>query len=57
MMLRHSFGMPEAAEAIEGAVAHAISTGHRTGDIYQTNGDTTRKVGTREMGDAIAAAL
>ena len=57
MMLRHSLGLSAAAEAIESAVAHAISMGYRTGDIYQSNGQTTRKVGTREMGDAISAAV
>ena len=57
LMLRHSFGMVEAAQAIEAAVAKAIAAGNRTGDIYQTNGEPTRKVGTREMGDAIAAAV
>jgi len=57
LMLRHSFGMAAAAEAIENAVAKAIAAGHRTGDIYQVDERRTRKVGTREMGDAIAAAV
>jgi len=57
LMLRHSFGLTAAAEAIETAVAKTISAGYRTGDIYQANGAATRKVGTREMGDAIAAAI
>jgi 3-isopropylmalate dehydrogenase len=57
LMLRHSFGLADAAEAIEAAVAKTIAAGFRTGDIYQTNGATLRKVGTREMGDAIAEAI
>jgi 3-isopropylmalate dehydrogenase len=57
LMLRHSFGLTAAAEAIETAVAKTISAGYRTGDIHQANGAATRKVGTREMGDAIAAAI
>jgi len=54
MMLRYSLGLPEAAEAIDQAVSRVIGEGFRTGDIY-TEG--TKKVGTREMGDAILAAL
>src|SRR5262249_3850705 len=57
LMLRHSLGLSEAAGAIERAVGQAIAAGHRTGDIYQTGDPQVRKVGTREMGDAIAAAL
>jgi 3-isopropylmalate dehydrogenase len=57
LMLRHSFGLIDAAEAIEKAVAKAIAAGNRTGDIYQLNGLATRKIGTHEMGDAIAAAI
>lgn len=57
LMLRHSFGLTDAAEAIEAAVAKVITAGLRTGDIYQVSEAHTRKVGTREMGDAIAAAV
>ena len=57
LMLRHSFGMAAAAEAIETAVAKAIAAGHRTGDICQAGDPKARKVGTSEMGDAIAAAV
>jgi 3-isopropylmalate dehydrogenase len=56
-MLRHSFGLNDAAAAIESAVQHAIEAGHRTGDIFSANELDARKVGTREMGDAIAAAI
>jgi 3-isopropylmalate dehydrogenase len=54
MMLRYSLGQPQAAEAIDKAVAAAIDSGLRTGDIW-TEGH--RKVGTAEMGQAVAAAI
>jgi 3-isopropylmalate dehydrogenase len=57
LMLRHSFGLNAAAAAIEGAVAKAIHAGLRTGDIFNSLDLTARKVGTREMGDAIAAEI
>jgi len=57
LMLRHSFGLNEAAEAIEGAVQHAIEAGHRTGDIFNANEPNVKRVGTRAMGDAIAAVV
>ena len=57
MMLRHSFGKNAAATAIEDAVTKAIEAGNRTGDIFNPHESNTRKVGTREMGDAITAAI
>lgn len=57
LMLRYSFGLNEAAAAIEGAVTQAINAGHRTGDIFNASEANARKVGTREMGAAIAAAV
>ncbi|MGA8050693.1 MAG: 3-isopropylmalate dehydrogenase [Burkholderiales bacterium] len=54
MMMRYSLGNVEAAGRIERAVEQALQAGYRTADIY-TSG--TRKVGTREMGDAVVAAL
>src|SRR5437868_83398 len=57
LMLRFSFKLDEAANGIEGAVEKAINAGFRTGDIYNPADSTARKVGTREMGDAIAAAI
>src|SRR5450432_1828525 len=57
LMLRHSFGLNDAAVAIESAVAKAIETGNRTGDIFSANEANAKKIGTREMGDVIAAAL
>jgi 3-isopropylmalate dehydrogenase len=57
LMLRYSFGLNDAAVAIEGAVAKAIAQGLRTGDIYSPAEAAARKVGTREMGAAIVAAV
>jgi 3-isopropylmalate dehydrogenase len=57
LMLRHSFGLNDAAAAIESAVQHAIESGHRTGDIFSPNEPNARRVGTRAMGDAIAAVV
>src|SRR4051812_29022759 len=54
MALRYSFALGEIADRIEGAIAAVLDRGLRTGDIY-TEG--TRKVGTREMGEAIIKAL
>ncbi len=54
MMLRHTFGMDEAAQRIENAVKKVLAQGYRTGDIFESG---MKKVGTREMGDAVLAAL
>jgi len=57
LMLRHSFALNDAAAAIEAAVGKAIAAGNRTGDIFSATETGAKKVGTREMGDAIAAAI
>ena len=54
MMLRYTLNQPEAADRIESAVKAVLSAGLRTGDIWS---EGTTKVGTREMGDAVIAAL
>jgi len=54
MMLRYSFAQAVAADAIEKAVSQVLDQGLRTGDIWSQG---TTKVGTREMGDAVVAAL
>lgn len=56
MMLRYSFGMLEAADAIDKAVAKVLTAGYRTRDIYQKK-DGEKLVNTKEIGDAIIAAL
>jgi 3-isopropylmalate dehydrogenase len=54
MMLRFSLNQPAAADRIEAAVQHVLASGLRTADIWS---EGTTKVGTREMGDAVVAAL
>jgi 3-isopropylmalate dehydrogenase len=56
-MLRYSFGLNAAADAIDAAVGKAIDQGLRTGDIFSASEAGARRVGTREMGAAIASAL
>ncbi|WP_126444688.1 3-isopropylmalate dehydrogenase [Sulfuricystis multivorans] len=54
MMLRYTFSNEEAACRIENAVKRVLAQGLRTADIFEPG---TRKVGTKEMGDAVLAAL
>ena len=54
MMLRYSFNLTEEADAVEGAVQEVLKKGLRTVDIM-AEGKTL--LGTREMGDAIAAEI
>ena len=54
MMLRYTLAQPAAADRIESAVKAVLSAGLRTGDIWS---EGTKKVGTREMGDAVVAAI
>lgn len=54
MMLRYSFSLNKQADLIDAAIASVLEQGLRTGDIMQPG---KQKVGTREMGDAILAAL
>ncbi|MET0193395.1 MAG: 3-isopropylmalate dehydrogenase [Hyphomicrobiaceae bacterium] len=50
MLLRHSYGLEDQAQRIEAAVATALAQGVRGGDLGGT-------AGTREIGDAVLAAL
>ena len=54
MMLRYTFNQDEWAYRIEAAVKSVLAQGLRTADILEAG---TRQVGTREMGDAVVAAL
>src|SRR5438270_8988271 len=54
MMLRYGFDQDRVAARVEVAVKKVLAQGYRTADIFQQG---TRKVGTREMGDAVVAAL
>ena len=56
MLLRHSLNAPEAAAAIEGAVASVVAQGLRTTDLI-VDDNQVAAVGTRAMGDAVVAAL
>ena len=54
MLFRYSFARDDVAQRIERAVKTVLAQGHRTADIAAPG---ERAVGTREMGDAVAAAL
>ena len=54
MMLRYSLNKAEQADRIEAAVKTVLGQGLRTADIYE---DGKTRVGTKEMGDAVVAAL
>ena len=54
MALRYSFGLVKEADMVDKAISNALAQGFRTGDIYEPG---MKKVGTKEMGDAVLAAL
>ncbi len=54
MMLRYSLARPEAADAIERAVAAVLAVGYRTADIEQPG---TRTLTCREMGTVVMQEL
>jgi len=54
MMLRFTLDQNAAADRIDAAVRSVLSAGLRTADIWS---EGTTKVGTREMGDAVVAAV
>jgi 3-isopropylmalate dehydrogenase len=54
MMLRFSLNRAEQADRIENAVKEVLAQGYRTGDILTPG---CKQVGTREMGEAVLAAL
>jgi 3-isopropylmalate dehydrogenase len=54
MMLRYSLNRAEQADRIEAAVRGVLGQGLRTADIWS---EGTKKVGTKDMGDAVVAAL
>jgi len=54
MMLRYSLNESEMADRIEQAVEKVLDQGLRTADIYS---EGMQKVSTRDMGDAVVAAL
>jgi 3-isopropylmalate dehydrogenase len=54
MMFRYTFARADVADRIDGAVRRVLAQGLRTGDIAAPGAP---RVGTREMGDAVVAAL
>ena len=54
MMLRFTLNQPESADRVEAAVRQVLQQGLRTADIWS---EGTQRVGTREMGDAVVAAI
>ena len=54
MLLRYTFNQEQSAGRIEHAVKAVLGQGLRTADIFS---EGCRRVGTREMGDAVAGAL
>jgi 3-isopropylmalate dehydrogenase len=54
MMMRYTFEQEQTAARIENAVKRVLAQGVRTADIYEQG---CKRVGTREMGDAVIAAL
>ncbi|MDL2317359.1 3-isopropylmalate dehydrogenase, partial [Desulfovibrio sp. OttesenSCG-928-A18] len=56
MMLRLSFGMVEAADAVEAAVRQVLSQGWRTGDIARA-GLKGEIIGCSKMGELVAALV
>lgn len=54
MMLRYSLDLSQEADAVERGVAQTLHDGYRTGDIWS---EGCQKVGTSEMGDAVAARI
>ena len=54
MCLRYSFGLGEAADALDGAITDALAGGARTADIA---GEGANPMGTRAMAGTIADAL
>ncbi len=56
MMCEHSLGAPEAARAIEGAVAEVLGAGHRTADLILDD-DEGDAIGCEAMGDLVLEQL
>src|SRR5665213_3530619 len=57
MLLRHSAGLEQDAQAIEAAVQSVLTRGYRTADLARTNQPDQQLVSTREMGKLVFEAL
>ncbi len=54
MMIRYSFDLDEAADAVEAAISQVLKDGYRTGDIMS---EGCTKVNTAQMGDLICERI
>ena len=57
MMLRYAFGLVEAADAVDAAVAAVLDDGWRTVDIADAATPAEKVLGTAAMGDAVARRI
>ena len=57
MMLRHSFNMDDAADAVRAAVVAVLDDGLRTGDIVDGKTPRDKVLGTDAMGTAVAQRI
>jgi 3-isopropylmalate dehydrogenase len=57
MLLRHSAGMEQEAQAIETAVQRVLAAGYRTADLARTNQPDQQIVSTKEMGKHVFEVL
>ena len=57
LMLRYSFGMDEAADALAGAVDDVLAAGWRTADIAEETTSEERRLSTSQMGDRLIEAF
>jgi 3-isopropylmalate dehydrogenase len=57
MLLRHSAGLEQDAQAIETAVQRVLARGYRTADLARTNATDQQVVNTQEMGRLVFEVL
>lgn len=57
LMLRYSFQMDAAADAVSGAIDDVLADGWRTGDIADASTPADHRLGTAAMGDKIVEAF
>ncbi len=57
LMLRHSFGMNDAADRLSSAIEHVLADGWRTADIADETTSPDKRVGTSAMGDMVASRI
>jgi 3-isopropylmalate dehydrogenase len=57
LMLRHSLGMPDAADALSAAIERVLTAGYRTRDVAGSGTPQEKLVGTAEMGDLVVSHI